>query len=216
MTAKQNWTKLLLLLSFWAWKVYGFVPMPTTSTSNSVAAQVHRRHKLFSSTPTDNNNDNSVVHNGLPRMIVFDLDGCLWRPEMYELLYFSGGKGAPFTPSEMDPNTLKTVGGEPVYLLGDVRTVMKELCENPKWKHTRVGISSRTDAPDWARELLSKFKIDPTTVLQDVMDQSLEEISHESKVQHFRRLSKSTNISFEEMIFLDNEFGNCQDVSEFE
>ena len=214
MTAKQNWTKLLLLLSFWAWKVYGFVPMPTTTSTNA-PSQTYRRHTHFSSTPTDNNND-GVIQNGLPRMIVFDLDGCLWRPEMYELLYFSGGKGAPFTPSEMDPNTLKTVGGEPVYLLGDVRNVMKELYENPKWKDTRVGISSRTDAPDWARELLSKFKIDPTTVLQDVMDKSLEEISHESKVQHFRRLSSRTNIFFEEMIFLDNEFGNCQDVSEFE
>ena len=31
----------------------------------------------------------------LPRVLVFDLDGCVWNPEMYELW---GRGGAPFTP----------------------------------------------------------------------------------------------------------------------
>jgi magnesium-dependent phosphatase 1 len=33
----------------------------------------------------------------LPRCLVFDLDGCVWDPEMYELW---GGGGAPFKPNK--------------------------------------------------------------------------------------------------------------------
>ena len=31
----------------------------------------------------------------LPKILVFDLDGCTWWPEMYHLW---GGGGSPFTP----------------------------------------------------------------------------------------------------------------------
>ena len=31
----------------------------------------------------------------LPRVLAFDLDGCVWDPEMYELW---GRGGSPFTP----------------------------------------------------------------------------------------------------------------------
>jgi hypothetical protein len=32
----------------------------------------------------------------LPKVLVFDLDGCTWWPEMYHLW---GGGGSPFTPA---------------------------------------------------------------------------------------------------------------------
>jgi len=86
---------------------------------------------------------------------------------MYELLYYSGGKGAPFTysPDYATDGTLLTRGGEPVRLLGNVRDVLRTLyCDNTTttttpWSNVQVGISSRTDQPEWANELLEKFTI---------------------------------------------------------
>lgn len=146
---------------------------------------------------------------------------------MYELLYFSGGKGAPFTYSENYANdgTLFTTGREPVRLLGQVRDVMRELYnDKATWEQTLVGISSRTDQPDWARELLEKFTVainpddqgNPNTetfTLQDVFTGPIE-IRQDSKVTHFQRISSATGVPMKDILFFDNERGNCMDVTE--
>ena len=131
---------------------------------------------------------------------------------MYELLYFSGGKGAPFTESAHDKNVLLTVAGEPVQLLKQVRQVLFELYDDPKWAGTKIGVSSRTDAPDWARELLAKFQLPNGVPLKDVFQGPIE-IRSDSKVKHFRRISAATGIPYEDMMFFDNEFGNCESVA---
>lgn len=146
---------------------------------------------------------------------------------MYELLYFSGGKGAPFTysPDYARDGTLFTTGGEPVRLLGQVRSVMRELfCDKETWGGTLVGISSRTDQPYWARELLQQFTITinqhdegksnaETFTLQDVFSGPME-IRQDSKVNHFRRISSTTGVAMEDILFFDNERGNCFDIAE--
>lgn len=152
----------------------------------------------------------------MPRLVVFDLDGCLWRPEMYELIHFMGNKGAPFRPSEHDKNVLLSVGEEPVQLLKDVRDVMRELYLEPQWKDIPVGISSRTDAPHWARELLQKFSVQHDGgefVLGEVFRNGPIEMRGDSKVKHFHRIARETNIAMEDMLFFDNELGNCESVA---
>jgi hypothetical protein len=158
---------------------------------------------------------------------------------MYELIYFMGNSGSPFTPSKDDPEILLSRKGEPVYLLGDVRMVMRELYRSPHWEGVPVGISSRTNEPNWAKELLRKFVVedDPTDtssyassedgssqsssavtrnptsfVLGDVFDGPIE-ISSDSKIDHFYRIHRETNVAMEDMIFLDNELGNCRMVA---
>lgn len=150
---------------------------------------------------------------------------------MYELLYFSGGAGAPFTksPEYETDGTILTCKSEPVRLLGQVREVMRELyCERAgKWQNTQVGISSRTDQPDWARELLEKFTIttqarkknkwkgsgeQDSFCIQDVMNGPIE-MQSDSKVQHFERISAQTGVPFEDILFFDNERGNCREVA---
>jgi len=149
---------------------------------------------------------------------------------MYELLYFSGGKGAPFTysPNYATDGTLLTRGKEPVRLLGQVRDVLRELyCDTTTttWSgNVQVGISSRTDQPEWARELLKKFTITihkedegnpkaPTFAMKDVFQGPIE-IQHDSKVQHFQRIASQTGVSMSDMLFFDNELGNCERVAE--
>jgi magnesium-dependent phosphatase 1 len=162
-------------------------------------------------------NPSEVIEpNNTPKLIVFDLDGCLWRPEMYELIHFMGNKGAPFRPSEHDMNVLLTVGDEPVQLLKDVREVMRELYLEPQWKNVPVGISSRTDAPHWARELLGKFSVQHEKgefVLDEVFRNGPIEMQFDSKIEHFHRIAQETNIAMEDMVFFDNEYGNCESVA---
>jgi len=180
-----------------------------------------------------------VSVNLTPKLIIFDLDGCLWRPEMYELLMF-GDDGSPFREDSRNPKALISSTGTQVRLIGDVRRIMFDLKHNPQWSSTRVGISSRTDEPDWARELLEKFIIDQrdcvdtnTFALGESPDKNMElntihsfplkdaftpelcEIAKDSKVQHFKRILKNagSGTKMEDILFFDNEMGNCRQVA---
>ena len=90
----------------------------------------------------------------LPKAVVFDLDGCLWDPEMYML---SWRGGAPFEP---DGDAMLSQSGERVVLLGAARDILRQLRTTDDWSATKVAISSRTDEPAWAAELLDKFRVD--------------------------------------------------------
>ena len=89
-----------------------------------------------------------------PKVVVFDLDGCLWDPEMFML---SWRGGAPFEP---DGDAMLSQSGERVVLLGAAREILRELRTTDDWSATKVAISSRTDEPAWAAELLDKFRVD--------------------------------------------------------
>ena len=182
MTSARIATCILTLVALEAISAFAFV--------NHYATQ----KKPFIPRASKNEAD-EVKGNPLPKLIIFDLDGCLWRPEMYELLYFSGGAGGPFTKSENyeEDGTLLTTANEPVRLLADVRQVFQDIHSNPeKWQNTKFGISSRTDQPDWARELLEKFTIQSITsegtfAIGEVINGPIE-ISSSNKVEHFQKI----------------------------
>ena len=75
----------------------------------------------------------------LPKALVFDLDGCCWDPEMYELW----GGGSPFKENKVNKEkshqykclqdgTISDKRGTKVHLLGDVRDILHELHTDPK------------------------------------------------------------------------------------
>jgi magnesium-dependent phosphatase 1 len=146
---------------------------------------------------------------------------------MYELLYFSNGVGAPFTYSSnyATDGTIYTRGGEPVRLLCQVRDILRELhVHKESWEHALVGISSRTDQPDWAHELLQKFTITfrkedegkpdaDSFSVRDVIQGPIE-IAKDSKVDHFKRIAAQTGVAMQDILFFDNERCNCRDVAE--
>ena len=96
-------------------------------------------------------------------------------------------------------------------MLGAVPELLLELKTDPKWKDAVVAIASRTDEPSWAQECLRKFEIGGGYCMKDVM--MVEEINKGNKQAHLRSIAKQTGIALEEMIFFDNEMGNCHDVS---
>jgi magnesium-dependent phosphatase 1 len=153
-----------------------------------------------------------------PRLIVLDLDGNLWRPEMYELTW-DGYNHSPFT--KISDTKLKSQINTLVSLIGDVADLLDEfVLEQDAVKDkdtvmvTQLAISSRTDVPVWAKELLSKFTLPRS---QKTLEEAITgpwEISYDRKVIHFQRLTKVTGIPWQEMIFFDNEYGNCQSIAQ--
>ena len=145
----------------------------------------------------------------LPRCVVFDLDGCLWYPEMYELSWDRGG--APF--SRDDAGNIRDRRGCVVRLHDGVDAALTELAMEAEWRGVVVAVASCCDVPPWAFELLGKFEFGPSRrKLASIIE--VRKIHKGSKQSHFREISSETGCDFDEMIFFDNEKYNCDEVAQ--
>ncbi len=70
----------------------------------------------------------------------------------------------------------------------------------------------RCDEPSWGRECIDKFSIGGGLRLRDALDGPVE-IYKGSKSGHLREIARKTGIDLGEMVFFDNEPGNCRDVA---
>lgn len=174
------------------------------ASTTQVASFVHpNRHKRWSRS--------LYSLRAKPKVIVFDLDGCLWRPEMYELAW--DGNHAPFEQWGSDKTRMKSRLNTVVRLIGDVPQLLDEVAQSEEWQDTIFAISSCTDEPTWARELLGKFECPESgKTLQQVITGPWE-ISYDAKTNHFQRIAQKTGISLQDMMFFDNEERNCRSVS---
>lgn len=152
----------------------------------------------------------------VPRVIVFDLDGTLWNPEMYQL---SGG--APFKPHNSNSNIMIDRAGTPVELIGETRAVLQRLATEPQWSSTLLAISSTCDEPSWATELLQKFKFtgtDGRPITMGSLFGELKEIYYANKSAHHSViLKKASRIDPSiqdptQMLFFDNQTNNINSV----
>jgi len=144
----------------------------------------------------------------LPKALVFDLDGCVWDPELYEL-----HGGSPFS-TKSDGN-LTDSSGTHLYLMGDVRKIMNELKNDSKWSNTVVAIASKCTELQWAHECLEKFQLeDSSNNLKSVFHPDLMEIYWDNKQRHLKVIAEKSGIQLEDMIFFDNQMDNCRDVSQ--
>jgi len=104
--------------------------------------------------------------------------------------------------------------GKRVYLLGDVRRILYELKTAAAWSDTLTAVASCTDEPAWARECMDKFEVGPSgsevSLAQCI---EVEEITKGNKQGHLTRISEASGIALEDMLFFDNERGNCVDVA---
>mmetsp|Transcript_39420 Transcript_39420/g.70506 ORF Transcript_39420/g.70506 Transcript_39420/m.70506 type:complete len:261 (-) Transcript_39420:73-855(-) len=146
----------------------------------------------------------------LPKCVVFDLDGCLWYPEMYELSWQRGG--APFSLDAA--GVMRDRGGCVVSLHSGVDAALTELATDAKWQDAVVAVASCCDVPQWAHELLGKFEFGSAkskSKLASVL--TVRQIHKGSKQDHFREIAETVGCEFEEMIFFDNEKYNCDQVA---
>ena len=144
----------------------------------------------------------------VPKVFVFDLDGCCWDPEMYELW----GGGAPFKDNQ--DGTLSDKRGTRVHLLGDVRNILHELKTDAKWSGAIVAVASTCDEPSWARECIRKFPVGDGLKMVDVFQENVTEIYKAyGKDNHMRAIAEKTGVSLQEMIFFDNQTNNTSCVA---
>lgn len=144
----------------------------------------------------------------LPRCVVFDLDGCLWSPEMYELSWDRGG--APFAYDTQ--GVMRDKRGCVISLHSGVESALTELATDKKWKGVTVAVASCCDVPPWAFELLGKFEFGPSkSKLNELI--TICKIHKGGKQGHLREIQQVVGCSFDEIIFFDNEPYNCQQVA---
>jgi len=142
-----------------------------------------------------------------PRLVVFDLDGTLWYPEMY-MLWGSGG--APFVKSP-DGN-VEDRSGTKVKLMGFTREILRTIDRET----TKIGIASSTDEPTWADECMEKIILDTDgerkLKMADVIWKDAVAIQKGNKSGHFQLIHRNTKIPYDDMIFFDNEPRNIRAV----
>ncbi|MCX7987756.1 MAG: magnesium-dependent phosphatase-1 [Bacteroidales bacterium] len=74
-------------------------------------------------------------------------------------------------------------------------------------KHNRqLAVASRTEEPEWAKELLDLFEI------RHYFD--FEEIFPDRKIFHLQNIHKKSRVPFDKMVFFDDEYRNISDVEQ--
>ncbi|CAJ1935140.1 unnamed protein product [Cylindrotheca closterium] len=140
----------------------------STTFSSRLSAKAKRNRKASNKSSSSSSSSNKKSKSGFtkpPSVIIFDLDGCLWRPELFELV--TNADGPPFTHNpQVSSSTVVPAGttllskqGQRIELLGSTRQILHELYTQEEWYPTRIGISSRTDPPEWAYNLMEMFAI---------------------------------------------------------
>ena len=130
-----------------------------------------------------------------PKLVVFDLDFTLWD---------AAGTWCDhlYPPFKIRSGRIFDSMGSELKLYPGTIDILEEL----KYEHFDLGIASRTNEPDWARELLDLLNV------RDYF--RYEEIYPGSKVTHFKRLRNKSGLNYEDMIFFDDEQRNITEVGD--
>jgi len=135
----------------------------------------------------------------LPKLIVFDLDYTLWA-------FWVDTHVTPPLKASSSHDSAKDRFGENFKFYDDVPSILVALRE----RGIKVGIASRTSAPDLGRELLRLLHIpDAEGKKKKAIDYcDYLEIYPGSKITHFTKLRESSGFKYEEMLFFDDEARN--------
>lgn len=131
---------------------------------------------------------------GVPKLIVFDLDFTLWD---------CGGTWCDCLspPFCKEGSKVKDRSDRHIRLYADVLPVL-DYCDG---EGIPMALASRTEEPRWARQLLKMLGV--------VNRFPFAEIYPSSKLKHFAALREQSGVSYQEMIFFDDESRNIREVS---
>lgn len=147
----------------------------------------------------------------VPKLLVFDLDACLWSPEMFEL------SSRP-TSYDAAAGGVKA-GRDVVRLFPGALSVLRRVRTDPALAQARVAVASSTTEPAYANRCLDVLWVDEAegaTIGTMIHDDDHRQIYPGSKgTSHFPALHKVSGIPYDEMIFFDDcTYGdNCQNVA---
>lgn len=140
--------------------------------------------------------------------VVFDLDACLWTPEMYELTT---------SPSAYCSKRGGMIAGrDTVSLFPGAQSVLQRLCTDATLSGIQIAVASSTTEPAFANKCLDEFPLLPGKVEKVADLVKFRQIYPGSKgAQHFPKLKDESGLSYENMIFFDDctYSDNCADVA---
>jgi magnesium-dependent phosphatase 1 len=145
----------------------------------------------------------------MPALIVFDLDACLWEPEMFQIS----------RPTGYDAKRGGVVAGrDTVRLFPGAAAVLRRFLPgvDPALAAVRVAVASSTTEPGYARICLGALLVDPSRgeTVEDIVD--YQQVYPGSKGRaHFPALRAQAGVPFEQMLFFDDcTYGdNCAEVA---
>ena len=162
-----------------------------TSTTTSIHRKIHSKgitHPLWKEQDkvivlkrkmakyNHNSKQSQMNSEKLPSMIVFDLDDCLWTPEMHELydaptIPIQGN----LNPSSSEEEEKGVVGmgvpriGQIVRLYDGARQSLRELALNPKYKNIILAVASTSLEPSYSHLCLEGIEVIPGLTIKDML-----------------------------------------------
>jgi magnesium-dependent phosphatase 1 len=158
-----------------------------------------------------------------PKLIVFDLDMCLWSPEMYELEEIPRKEHAVI--GKLSSEGVEGVvgvrsGHEVIRLFDDARAILRDFHEGKFPEYLRIAAASSADTPravQIGRAAMSILEIAPGVTMRQVFARGWPEgfegnlqigrtppLSSDKAATHFPILQRETNVDYKDMVFLDD------------
>lgn len=166
-----------------------------------------------------------------PKMVVFDLDMCLWHPEMYELSELPSKTVLGSLGSHGEGVVGVQSGRETIRLFPDAVQVLQSIYLGDYGDELRIAAASSANTPQAVRigrRAMSILEILPGVTMRDVFARGWPEgfegnlqigrtapLSSDKARTHFPILRQETGISYEDMLFFDdsNWDDNCANVA---
>lgn len=157
----------------------------------------------------------------LPALVVFDLDDCLWSPEMYTLNHIPTSSNV-ITGSlgESGEGVIAVKSGrEEIRLFPDALLVLQKIYFG-EYPNVRIAAASSADTPQAVRigrASMCLLEVVPGVSMRDVFDRGWPDnfedhlqigrsapLSSNKSATHFPILRRATNIPYDQMIFFDD------------
>lgn len=162
----------------------------------------------------------------LPKLIVFDLDMCLWSPEMYELNEIpisaekNGIKGKLNDEGTMEGITAVKSGTDLIKLFPASLKILQDFHNGLLGDDVRIAAASSADTPHAVkigRAALNILEVVPGVTVRSVFNRGWPEefegnmqigrsppLSSNKAETHFPILKKKTGIDYDKMVFFDD------------
>lgn len=127
------------------------------------------------------------------KVFVFDLDFTIWNAGDT----FCSETNPPYL---WEGEKLLDSAGRWIRVYPEVLIILQMLKENGKI----IAIASRTNEPEWAKQLLQIFDLDKYF--------DIKEIYPGDKMEHLRKIQEQVNCPFDQIVFFDDEERNIEDV----
>lgn len=170
----------------------------------------------------------------LPKLVVFDLDMCMWSPEMYELSEIPTGDGAKMV-GKLGGHGEGCVGakssGDVIRLFPDALAILQDFYAGKYGSEMRIAAASSADTPQAeaiGKAAMNLLEVVPGVTMREVFAKGWPEgfngnmqigrqppLSSNKAKSHFPFLQRETGIEYQDMIFFDdcNWGDHCANVA---